>query len=329
MFLGILMIALLAARPSDRLGPDAPAWLRAIAFVPGRMLSKQNLLRGAVFAVPIMEHLAFRYWYYGGLVPNTALAKTGNLQGQIQGGLGYVQNYANHAGPVLYLALLGLGVGIMRRRREIIALALVAIAVLAYVVIVGGDWMKFFRFMAPFEPFCFLLVDIGVRRAVDKLDGATNLAFGMFAVLTVVYRTGNLREAQIDFLTKEKKFWDTAAGGTANWLIQHDKPGELALGDIGYVGWATDYPILDLLGLVDPVISKLPGGYTQKVGFLDRLFDKKPRYVLIISSNIDCVHPSVTGSIAIFNDRRFRPQYSLSGKVPLEGGFAWCIYEHR
>ena len=65
------------------------------------------------------------------------------------------------------------------------------------------------------------------------------------------------------------------------------------------------------------------------MGFLDRLFDKKPRYVLIISSSIDCVHPSVTGSHRIYNDPRFRPQYQLAGKVPLDGGFAWCIYERR
>ncbi len=326
MFLGLLMIVMLCARPAD---PSAPAWLRAIAFVPGRFFSRQNLLRGAVFAVPIMEHLAFRYRYYGQLVPNTALAKTGNLQGQIAAGLGYIQNYASYAGPVLYLALLGLAIGIMRRRREVIALAVISIAVLGYIVIVGGDWMKFFRFMAPFEPFCFLLVDLGVRRAVDKRDGVTNVALALFAVITIVYRTGALRDAQNDFLNNEKKFWDMAAGGTADWLLKHGQPGELALGDIGYVGWATDYPILDLLGLVDPVISKLPGGYTQKLGFLDRLFDKKPRYVLIISSNLDCVHPSVSGSIAIFNDRRFRPEYHLSGKVPLKDGFAWCIYEKK
>ncbi len=329
LFIGILMIALLCFRPFEPLAPDAPMVLRAPGFVIGRFFSAQNLLRGGVFAIPIAEHLAFRRYFYGPYMLNTLFAKTGNLQGQIGAGIGYVQNYVVHAGPVLYLALLGVGIGFMGRRRDVIGFTFIGLAWLAYVVLVGGDWMKFFRFMAPFEPFCFLLIDLGVRRAVDKRDRVTNLALAIFAVMTAFWRAGSLREAQADLILHEKKFWDTAAGGTADWLVKNGKPGEVALGDIGYVGWATDYPILDLLGLVDPVISKLPGGYTQKTGFIERLFDEKPRYVLIISSNLDCAHPSVSGSIVMFGDKRFRQQYQVAGKVPLDGGFAWCIYERK
>jgi arabinofuranosyltransferase len=331
MFIGILMVALLC-RPFDRLGPDAPVVKRVFAFLLGRrFITAQNLLRLAVFWVPLAQYLAFRHHYYGSFVPNTASAKTGNFEGQIIAGANYVQNYANHAGPVLYLALIGLALGIVTRRRDVLALAAISLFVLAYIIVVGGDWMKFFRFMAPFEPFCFLLVCLGVRRVGDKRDAIGNLAFAMFAVMTVAWRAGSLRDAQADLLLHEKKFWDTAAGGTADWLLKNGQRGELALGDIGYVGWKTDYPILDLLGLVDPVIAKLPGGYTQKVGkgFTDRLFEKQSMYVLIISSNMDCQHPSVLGSQVIYNDPRFRQQYKVGGKVPLDGGFAWCIYQRK
>ncbi|APR77677.1 Hypothetical protein A7982_03024 [Minicystis rosea] len=312
--------------------PEAPMYIGILMlFLGRRFFSKQNILRGVVFAAPIAAHLLFRHAYYGSWVPNTLSAKTGNLQGQLQAGLGYVNNYLGHAGPVVYLALLGLGLGLAKKRRDLLAIATIGAAVMGYVVLVGGDWMKYFRFLAPFEPFCFLLVCVGVRRAVDRRDLATNVAVAIFAVVVTGHRSGMIRDAQADLLNKEKRFWDMAAGGTATWLKQNTTPGELAIGDIGYVGWETDYPILDLLGLVDPVISKLPGGYTQKLGpgFNQRFFDKKPKYLLLISAQNDCTHPSVPGSQVLYRDRRFHDQYQMAGKVPLDGGFNWCIYQRK
>ncbi len=255
--------------------PEAPLFigLASLALAGRGFFARQNVVRGAVFTATVLAHLAFRRAYYGAWVPNTALAKTGNLDAQIRAGVAYLTHYSVHAGPVVYLALLGAALAVVARRRDLLAITLVALGVLGYVVLVGGDWMKMFRFMAPFEPFCFLLVDVGVRRAVDRRDAATSLALVFFAAFTYAQRTANLRDAQADFINNEKHFWDAAGGGTARWLLDNPR-GTVALGDIGYVGWATDYPILDMLGLVDPVISKLPGGYTHKVGpgYLDRFF---------------------------------------------------------
>ena len=312
--------------------PEAPAYIGILAlFLGRRIFARQNLVRGALFVAPMLAHLIFRKVYYGPGMLATLAAKTGNLEGQIPMGLGYVQNYIFHAGPIVYFALLGLAIGVVRKRRDLLALAAIGTFVLLYVIVVGGDWMKYFRFLAPFEPFCFLLVDVGARRIVDRRNQATNLALAFFTIAMIAHRAGMLREAQIDLLTKEKRFWDMAAGGTASWLVQNTTRGEMAIGDIGYVGWLTDYPILDLLGLVDPVISKLPGGYTQKLGpgFNERFFDKKPPYMLLISSHIDCQHPSVPGSQVIYHDPRFLPMYQVAGKVPLDGGFAWCIYKKK
>ena len=36
--------------------------------------------------------------------------------------------------------------------------------------LVGGDWMSYFRFMAPAEPFCFLLVCVGARALIQTKD---------------------------------------------------------------------------------------------------------------------------------------------------------------
>ena len=56
---------------------------------------------------------------------------------------------------IIWLAVLGAAVGIVARRRDIIAITVLTILIAAYVSLVGGDWMPYFRFLAPFEPFCF------------------------------------------------------------------------------------------------------------------------------------------------------------------------------
>jgi hypothetical protein len=191
--------------------------------------------------------------------------------------------------------------------------------------------MPAYRFASPFEPFAFLLVDLAARDIIDRRSRVATLAFAGFAAVVMAQRGGSLESGR-RWILNEDRAWRDRTEGTTRWLLEH-KPGTLALGDIGYIGYVTDYPILDLLGLVDPVISKLPGAYTWKVGpgFTDRLFDVAPRYVLIISENMNCERPSVTGSRVIYKDKRFRQQYSLppGGAIPVGGGFAWCIYQRK
>lgn len=321
--------------------PEAPMFLGvAMLWLGLGSLNARNIVRGLVFSAFIGGLTAFRYLYFGGLFPATASAKTGDWRGQLYSGWGYLEQYAAHAGPLLWLALLGAAIAFVRRgqygstgrvRTDILTVASLALCVGGYICVVGGDWMPMFRFMAPFEPMCFLLVDLGARWIVAQRQRIATAALLLFGAAMVVHRVDAIIDAQKSILAKEDRFWRMAAGGTARWLNENAVPGEIAIGDIGYVGWATDFPVLDLLGLVDPVISQLPGAYTRKLGpgFTQRFFDKQPRYALIISSSMDCQKPSVPGSQVLYNDRRFKNEYEVSGKVPLDGGYAWCIFERK
>lgn len=312
--------------------PEAPMYIGILMlFLGRRFFSGQNILRGALFVLPVAAHVLWRRSYYGTWLPNTLSAKTGDLSAQIGWGWDYFQKYATTVGPVLYLGIFGVAAGYVARRREVLAFAVIAVLVAAYIVCVGGDWMPAYRFASPFEPFAFLLVDLAARDIIDRRSRVATLALAGFAAVVMAQRGGSLESGR-RWILNEDRAWRDRTEGTARWLLEH-KPGTLALGDIGYIGYVTDYPILDLLGLVDPVISKLPGAYTWKVGpgFTDRLFDVAPRYVLLISENMNCERPSVTGSRVIYKDKRFKQQYSLppGGAIPVGGGFAWCIYQRK
>jgi arabinofuranosyltransferase len=312
--------------------PEAPMFAGVLMLFLGRgIVGRQNLARGGLLAAIVVVHLLWRHAYYGAWSPNTLSAKTGDLGGQLGSGSRYLWDYMVQCGSVLWLGLFGLAIGLATRRRDVLAVAALALAVCGEVFVVGGDWIPDYRMLAPFEPLCFLLIDLGARTIADRRDLAANLALAVFTVFTFARRRDNFHAAEERLLGKDKPFWDRAAGGTARWLLANGQPGEIALGDIGRIGYETDYPVLDLLGLVDPVIAKLPGGYTRKLGpgFNGRFFEKMPTYFLLISSSTDCDRPSVPGSRAIYNDPRFLPAYDVAGTIPLDRGFAWCIYRKR
>jgi hypothetical protein len=225
----------------------------------------------------------------------------------------------------------GLALGIARRSREILSVALVFVAFVAYVILVGGDWMSYFRFMVPAEPFGFVLVCVGVRAIVERRDRAANIALLLFAIYVAVLRQYHLREAHQKFLKEEKRFWDSVAGQTAEWLATRAKPGRVAIGDIGYVGWRTNYPILDLLGLVDPVIKELPGGYTKKLGegYKERFFDVMPEYAVIIMAGQSCTDAAMEGSRILVEDRRFKSSYAVAQNFQVVSDASWCIFKRK
>jgi hypothetical protein len=337
MFGGMTALATAALLKLVAIGLLAVAGAAGIAGgIPRALFSKQNLVRGGLFVAIVAAHLVWRKSYYGAWVPNTFTAKTGDLRQQIVGGLDYLKRYSQHEGPVLVLATLGIGAVLAGRRRWLLGFATMASCATAYVIVVGGDWMPMHRFATPLQPFLYLVAAFGLRTLLEERRATLNWGIALLALASVAYRTGRLDEDRRKILVDEKGFWDRAAGGVSRWYLEMERrfgrdkvAGEIALGDIGQVGYETRMPIVDLLGLVDPVVAALPGGYTHKVGpgFRDYFFERRPRYFVLISGQNDCSHPSVTGSIAIFRDPRFRPTYALSGRVILNGGFSWCVYE--
>jgi hypothetical protein len=311
--------------------PEAPLYLGIPMLMLGRQfLSRQNLIRGVVFATPLLMHMLWRHGYYGSWTPATLAAKTGDLRQQWHGGKGYVLGWIDHVGPIVLFSFYGLALGLVGRRRELTSIGVVFMAVTAYVILVGGDWMSYFRFMAPAEPYAFLLVGAGLRTLVEARDRAASLALLLFGIYVGVQRVDHLAEAQKKWIKEEMRFWDNSAGQSARWLVQQP-PGRVAIGDIGYVGWRTNYPILDLLGLVDPVIAELPGGYTHKLGkgYRERFFDVRPEYAVIILSGQKCDVAGMEGSKILFDDRRFARHYKVAHSIQVNADAAWCIFKRK
>jgi arabinofuranosyltransferase len=309
--------------------PEAPMYLGLPMLLLGRrFFGRQNLVRAAFFAGPVLAHVFWRHSYYGAWLPATLGAKTGDLALQWKGGRSYVGGWLEHAGPLVWFALHGAALAVVRKSRAIGSVALVAGVGLLYVMLVGGDWMAYYRFVAPLEPYVFLLVGLSIRSIVETRDKAAILAIALLSAYALPMRQRELQEAHEKF-RDEKRFWESSAAQVADWLVRYGTPGYVALGDIGYVGYRTNYPILDLLGLVDPVIAQLPGGYTKKIGegFVERFYEVAPAYAVLIMTGQDCGRGGFPGVRQIAEDPRFARQYAVVHNVQVMADASWCIFK--
>lgn len=312
--------------------PEAPLFfLLLVIWQEGPIVERRSLIRIAAFAAPVALHLLFRKSYYGAWLPTTLSAKTGDFTQQLRGGSDYIRNYFLHAGPVIWIGLGSIAISMVRRKRDGLSIAAMGSVFVFYVLLVGGDWMPYFRFLAPAEPFLFLLADDALRGLIERRERAASLGALVFLSVAATMRISTLTSAQRKILHEEKEFWDDAAGRTAEWLVKNAEPGPLAIMDIGYVGYRTGFPVVDMLGLLAPDIASLPGGYTWKVGegYTDAVFNRNPRYFLIIATGRSCLTATTPAGRAVVSDERFRTGYKLREPIALRGGNAWCIYEKR
>ncbi len=312
--------------------PEAPMFLGLPMLLLGRrMFARQNLLRGLLFVLPIGAHVLWRHAYYGAWTPATLAAKTGDLRAQWKAGRGYVLAWLTHAGPIIFVWFYGVGLAAARRSREGLTLAIVFVAVAAYVILVGGDWMSYYRFMAPAEPYCFVLICVAVRTLVQSRDRAALIALALGLTWAGFHRHYDFEAARKKFVKEEKRFWDNTAGQVAEWLVVNGKPGRVAIGDIGFVGWRTNYPILDLLGLVDPVIGQLPGGYTKKhgPGYKERFYEVAPEWAVLIHNGQDCKKAGLAAVKKIVEDPQFRRMYVLEENFQVNADGSWCVFRRR
>jgi hypothetical protein len=303
----------------------------AMLLLGRRMFGKQNLVRGVVFVIPLLVHMLWRHGYYGSWTPATLAAKTGDIKAQWKSGRGYVLAWLDHSGAITYVWFYAVGLAFARRNRELGTFALLFIAVCGYIILVGGDWMSYYRHMAMGEPFVFLGVCIALRSLAQRRDVGALIAIALVLTWTWVDRNYEMSEARKKFLKEEKRFWDNTAGQVAEWLVTNGKPGRVALGDIGYVGYRTNYPILDLLGLVDPVISQLPGGYTKKngPGYTERFYELMPEWAVLIYSGQDCKKASLKAVKTIVDDPRFLRKYTLMENFQVNADGSWCVFKRK
>ena len=128
----------------------------------------------------LVAYNGWRLAFYGDPLPNTFYAKSHALTAQLAEGVSYLLRFATRGGPVVVLLLAPfLLAGKWRRTTKLCAWVIAGH--LAYVVVVGGDWMPYYRFVLPVLPLLCVLVQEGFWATIERLryrDAASGAALG-------------------------------------------------------------------------------------------------------------------------------------------------------
>ncbi len=232
-----------------------------------RISRAQGLYVAGILAVTVPCH-AFRFAYYGSLVPNTFYVKTGTGAEVWHVGLRTLRDMFlfNHTGLLAVVAPLAFA-----RRTHLVlkgAMAAIAVAFMAYYVSVGVDEMQWHRLYLPALPFLCVLAALGARNGVELLSRAmpparqaTAQAGGLIAVWAALALTAGtsfrFTSDEMGGFNGHGDFAGTFHPDLGKFLVRHERPHALvAFQDMGSTPYhAPDLDFLDFFGLVDKTVA--------------------------------------------------------------------------
>ena len=277
---------------------------------------RRHFANALIVLAVVAMHVAWRWHYYGELLPNTYYAKVTGGAGQLATGLHYLREFSL-AFP-LFVASLAFPIALLSRslraRFDQPALALVIHATLAayvlYVVAVGADFMPYFRFFLPVLPLCAVL-------AAGLLRCAPRLARGpVMLVLFALQAAGGL--------ATEQPYRAFVAHRTARvgervgaWLGERLAPDDwIAVNTAGSLPYVSRLPTLDMLGLTDAQIAHRPiyivseGWAGHRRGWGEYVLRRRPRVILWYNS-AGLAEPHYLSDHELADDPLFRFFYTL------------------
>ncbi|MBN1900304.1 hypothetical protein JW926_03145 [Candidatus Sumerlaeota bacterium] len=299
-----------------------PAFLFLLfLFYLKRKLAMNNIVPWFLwFFIPFGIYSLWRIFYFGSLFPNTFYAKaTGAAPSQIEEGILYLVGFFKQH-PFLILFALSLPVFIWNEERiERWSALSIVIAQIAFVIICGGDWMPLSRFFVPVLPPLFFLFQEMILEFMQRLKSRDALfrwrdALGLTCALLIFLSLAQERRITrpiVYSVKTETLFKPHIAIG--EWLRDNAPPESLLAGEeAGIIPYYSELRFLDLLGIVDPHISRKKGAMHQKVD-VDYVLGRKPDFVLLYTLNsVNDKTPlkarMLSGDV-LMNAPRFRQSY--------------------
>jgi arabinofuranosyltransferase len=260
---------------------------------------------------------AFRLAYYGVPLPNTFYAKVGGVWLNISL-LSTTVFLAGSGGLFLFPAI----VWAWNRRIAWPGGAFVLVFLL-YVVYVGGTQ----RYLTPVVPCIAALGSAGAAAWWQRgaFDRATAAGYIAFTLMFNFFGFGLLRIQELDQAFGEDSRWhgiaaerkedangEHLAALRTQLLRQRGEPiASVATGGIGALGFFSGLPIVDILGVIDPVVARTPVPPSEKYSLpghqrsnADYVFSREPDYILI-GNGEDLKRPDWVPAV---NDLRAHPE---------------------
>jgi len=262
--------------------------------------------------------MIWRQTWFGEWLPTTVQAKTGNLRLQIVNGISYAKGFcseyfylvAAYVAACFYLFLN------QDSRTRFFALmsAVTTCGYLMFVVAAGGDWMLSFRLLAPLMPIALLTIALALSHFKTARRVLLVLPILVFAITDswALYAP-----------TRQQAASDNGDIVMGQYIRSLGLPSsaKVAVIDAGAIPYFSALPTIDMIGLNNTHIAKLPGGFFQK-------FDNG--YVLSQQPQIIQMHteqrpagsyapaPVFVGTVQLFYSDEFQKNYELDMRSPIK-----------
>ena len=328
MWSGVLFGLLALTRPEGLLFVAVAAGYRAWILVSAHAsLGRRDYHRVVALGVVLVPYLAWKYMYYGALVPNTVYAKSLglHLRAPLEG-FWYLYESLGTIGGFL---VLGLPVAALLVAGKLRPWAIYSILTLfvygAAVAAGGGDWMPTQRFVVHVLPLIYLLVELGLVTVCGAFR-AGRWARLLFTLL-ICGQTGYLVAG-----FAEQRFIVGLGGHEpvppspeqVSYLQEHVWPGDtIAVAEAGQIAYRMplDVRIIDMVGLTDAHIAHLPvrlpsGLFGRGDAFgkwdVDYVLEQQPRFVevsVVFDGGDGRLVTQFTGATLLVNDPEFQRLY--------------------
>jgi len=265
--IGITLGLACLTRPDGPLFTIAPVLAFTIISIYKRDLT---FFKKALVLIPIpfiffVGQLIFRWFYYGELVPNTALVKIAPTTHHLMNGWSYLSSGLIMLSPISFIALFSMIylLFVKKFRESSILLLTSMILWSAYIIFIGGDIFPAYRHFIPlivimaFAIFNITLYysELFSRLTILKWVGA---AFFYFTLILVPFVQNQFENDRNKAAVFERWEWD---GKDIGELIQNtlgEKQPLVAVTAAGSIPYWSKTPSLDMLGLNDYYLPRNP-----------------------------------------------------------------------
>jgi len=270
------------------------------------LLSRFRRMSGRLLAAVIIVFFAYltalsvRFEYFGSLVPNTYFAKPAasfHYLSPISHGLHYLARFLAKSGAVVLLPLALVIPHDRKKRYAWLYLWALAAYQLFFIVVTGGDVLRFDRFAVPLMPWIYALAAMGLLGFIEGPHKQGRAFARRMAVACVVLLVG-LNAAQA--ARAHRKYcvhdWMHSSAHRALGRMLGDMippGGEIVSNEIGAIRYYSHRPVVDMLGLTDATVSAIRFRSFQLYGVGSSpwaaetvtryLFDRNPSCVIVPS----------------------------------------------
>ena len=251
-----------------------------------RTVAALGLGVAAVFYAP---YLAWKWSYFHAFLPTTFYAKTGPAGLMLSNGARYVSGFALSYGYLFVGGVLLLRAAGQAWESYALPLLLTAAAGIE-VLLLGGDWMPHYRLLLPILPFVMLTASRGIMAIAAREARVVTLAFALVLLAAAPGAIG------YEAFTTERL--TVGAFAHLGRRLRDILPPETTIGcgSTGAIGYYTDMPIVDILGLTERFIARHGVVVGTQPGHLktdgEYVIEKRPD--LLLFGNVQ-IHRGVRG----------------------------------